>query len=569
MIKMKISKITKSLTKHLTAVCLCLIFPVLLTGCGAALTEEGTQTQVNAGSEIPTTGETPAKDQTEGANASETESASDTEGLIASGQNSNTDTTEETVMPSKIILNVMPEAGKAVNEANPLITNMYCADPTAIEYKGRLYVYGTNDTQQYLFDTEGSNSYEKIKSLIMISTDDMVNWTYHGTIETGKIAPWIIASWAPSIVSRVEEDGETHFYLYFSNSGWGVGVLTATSPTGPWTDPLGKSIIDGNTKGIGKTAPFDPGVVIDKNGVGWLSFGGSESGEDDDANFMPGGARIVQLGEDMISLASEISEIPAPYHFEANEMNYINGTYVYTYNTSWANRVKWEIKDDLPPPACSMCYMTTTTPLVPESWVYRGYYFKNPGENGLDYSNNHTHLQKYGGRYYLFYHTLSLQRKLGVGGGFRSIFADEIEVDEENLKINTTRPTSIGMYQTKAFDPFRANMAATLAVSAGLSFEPDGENTFVTSNGAGSWELIRKVNFSEGASNFVASVKGTGIIEIRLDSLEADPAGYVEFSNGDWENLRVSLAYSVSGVHDLYFVFSSENASMYTWSFDM
>lgn len=188
---------------------------------------------------------------------------------------------------------------------NPLISNIFCADPTAVEYEGRLYVYGTNDQQQYeAVGAEGSNTYEHIKLLVMLSTDDMVNWTYHGTIDVGEISPWAIASWAPSVVSRVEEDGKTHFYLYYSNSGWGVGVLTADSPTGPWTDPLGKSIIDGNTKGLdGCKTPFDPGVVIDDEGTGWLSFGGGEDS-----------ARIVRLGSDMISLDSDIKKIPSSYH---------------------------------------------------------------------------------------------------------------------------------------------------------------------------------------------------------------------------------------------------------------
>ena len=31
---------------------------------------------------------------------------------------------------------------------NPISTNIFCADPTAVEYEGRLYVYGTNDTEQ-------------------------------------------------------------------------------------------------------------------------------------------------------------------------------------------------------------------------------------------------------------------------------------------------------------------------------------------------------------------------------------------------------------------------------------
>ena len=93
----------------------------------------------------------------------------------------------------------------------------------------------------------------------MMSTDDMVNWTYHGNIPVGKIAPWIMNSWAPSIVKRVEDDGKTHFYLYFSNSGFGTGVITATSPVGPWTSPLDKSLVDANTEGLGDCrVPFDP-----------------------------------------------------------------------------------------------------------------------------------------------------------------------------------------------------------------------------------------------------------------------------------------------------------------------
>lgn len=32
---------------------------------------------------------------------------------------------------------------------NPLIDFQFTADPTAVEYEGRLYVYGTNDQQQF------------------------------------------------------------------------------------------------------------------------------------------------------------------------------------------------------------------------------------------------------------------------------------------------------------------------------------------------------------------------------------------------------------------------------------
>ena len=91
--------------------------------------------------------------------------------------------------------------------ANPLLDFIFVADPTSVEYNGRLYVYGTNDTQQLdSVGKDGKNTYQYIHSLVMLSTDDMVNWTYHGLIEVKVLSPWGIASWAPSIVSRVESD---------------------------------------------------------------------------------------------------------------------------------------------------------------------------------------------------------------------------------------------------------------------------------------------------------------------------------------------------------------------------
>ena len=89
---------------------------------------------------------------------------------------------------------------KSVKTANPISPGRFCADPTAIEYRGRLYVYGTSDHQQYeAVGIEGKNTYDKIKSIEVLSTDDMVNWTYHGVIDVKSVAPWITNSWAPSI----------------------------------------------------------------------------------------------------------------------------------------------------------------------------------------------------------------------------------------------------------------------------------------------------------------------------------------------------------------------------------
>ena len=90
---------------------------------------------------------------------------------------------------------------KSTSNGNPISASVFCADPTAIDYNGRLYVYGTNDHQQYIVNKKtGSNGYGNIKSLVVFSTDDMVNWTFHGTIDVGKVCSWAGQSWAPSAV---------------------------------------------------------------------------------------------------------------------------------------------------------------------------------------------------------------------------------------------------------------------------------------------------------------------------------------------------------------------------------
>jgi hypothetical protein len=455
---------------------------------------------------------------------------------------------------------------------NPIIANIFCADPTAVEFEGRLYVYGTCDEQQYLsVGASGKNTYEHIKSLVMLSTDDMVNWTYHGVINVSKIAPWAYASWAPSITSRVESDGRTHFYLYYSNSGFGVGVLTATSPVGPWTDPIGHSIVDKNTKGLGDCeAPFDPGVVIDDNGVGWLTFGGGSPNKSKGTDYLPGNARIVKLGSDMISIASDIIEIDTPYHFEANELNFINGTYVYTYNTNWAGRSAWKVKGKSAPTTCSMVYMTTKTPLDASSWVYQGCYFRNPGEFQMEYSNNHTHLQKYQGKYYLFYHSLFPQKTRGTEGGFRSLCVDEIPVDENALIITRRDGTKKGVSQIKSVNPYQMNQAETMANSAEVNYVETDEtgNLLVAGAKSGAWILVKDVDFGSGAAAVVAQVSGKGKISVCLDTEENKPVATIAGAAGEMTEVRGAVKGAATGKHDVYFVFDGSGIQFDSWQFE-
>jgi len=455
------------------------------------------------------------------------------------------------------------------NNGNPLLDFNFNADPTAVEHEGRLYVYATNDHQQLdIVGPEGNNGYQHIHSLVMMSTDDMVNWTFHGYIDVKSLSPWGIASWAPSITKRMEADGKTHFYLYYSNCGVGVGMLTATSPVGPWTDPLGKNVVDKQSEGLGNCgAPFDPGVVVDDEGRGWLSFGGGSNQFGTEYN--PGNARIVRLTDDMMHLDSPITEIKAPYHFEANELNYINGTWVYTYNTSWVERKEWPLEIEKPS-ICCMSYMTSKTPLDTDSWEYQANYFKNPMDYGFLPSNNHTHLHKFQGEYYLLYHTLVLEEHRNGKGGFRSVCIDKIKVNEENLTIHMGEATRTGVDQLKPLYPFNWVQAETVAATHNIRFVPTGRpgDTAAACHTDGQILKIRGVDFHTAPQEVNVVVRGPGKLTVRLDHpKEGQIIANLSFEGDEWKEVTEKITVPVSGQHDLFFITSEGDFQFDKWKF--
>ena len=455
------------------------------------------------------------------------------------------------------------------NDGNPLLDFNFNADPTAVEHEGRLYVYATNDHQQLdIVGPEGNNGYQHIHSLVMMSTDDMVNWTFHGYIDVKSLSPWGIASWAPSITKRVEADGKTHFYLYYSNCGVGVGMLTATSPVGPWIDPLGRNVVDKQTEGLGNCgAPFDPGVVVDAEGRGWLSFGGGSNQFGTEYN--PGNARIVRLADDMMHLDSPIVEIEAPYHFEANELNYLNGTWIYTYNTSWVERKEWPLETEKPS-ICCMSYMTSQTPLDTDSWVYQANYFKNPMDYGFLPSNNHTHLHKFQGEYYLLYHTLALEEHRNGKGGFRSVCIDKISVDEDNLTIHMGEATRAGVDQLKPFNPFAWVPAETVAATHNVRFVPTGRpgDTAAACHTDGQILKVRGVDFQAAPQSVSVVVRGPGKLTVRLDHpKEGQEIAVLSFEGDEWKEVTEQITIPVSGQHDLFFITSEGDFQFDKWKF--
>ena len=467
---------------------------------------------------------------------------------------------------------------KAADENNPISANIFCADPTALEYNGRLYVYGSNDHQQFVLSgKEKSNDYTQIKSIVVFSTDDMVNWTFHGTIDAKKLCsswvtnPWYQGfgvSWAPSVTWRHNESTDKdEFFLYFCNSSHGVGVLRAESPIGPWKSPNNKLLIHYDTPGANAAstnANFDPGVVIDGNGVGWLSFGGLGPSQ-----IQPEAARIIKLKPNMTEIDGSAVKIHAPYHFEANELNVIGGKYVYTYCSNWAERKdsEWDAYKQehginvSKPNTCTMCYMVSDNPTDPDSWVYEGVYGPHPG---MGTNNNHSHLQKFQGKYYHLYHGASLMQKLqGAGeigpdcGIYRSLCVNVASVNESTATISQVTPNLTGCKQIKNLNPYEWQQAETMANCGGVEYQDFTnikKNTKINTLGndasenmqvkmkANSWINVRSVDYGEtGAVKFTLRAKGTGTLEVRNGMTPRTTMATVEFSSTEMEEKSVDI----------------------------
>ena len=487
---------------------------------------------------------------------------------------------------------------KSTSNGNPISASVFCADPTAIDYNGRLYVYGTNDHQQYIVNKKtGSNGYGNIKSLVVFSTDDMVNWTFHGTIDVGKICSWAGQSWAPSAVWRTTSAGKDEFFVYFANGGGSVGVMKSTkSPVGPFTSPNSQPMIRHGMAGVDPCNwLFDPGAVIDSTGQGWIGFGGGDP-QSSGSKLWPGNSRIAKLKPSMTAIDGSAVNMPAPYLFEASELNIIGGRFVYTYNTSWSDRNDWtkfEGRNGQPAPSsCSMCYMVSDNPLDPNSWEYRGEYVPNEGNFGMGWGNNHTHLHKFQGKYYLFYHSTVLESAMkdgkamdGGASGYRSIGVNVATVNESKQTINKMTLNKTGVTAIKNLDPYQLQEAETMATCGGFTYEDFSnitKNTGISSLGndasralqlklkAGAWTQLRKVDFgTEGAGSFMLRAKGTGTVEIRLGTKTAKPAASLDFTSTAYQDFNIPVDPAVfKGVKTVFLVCTAATtAYIDAWQF--
>ncbi|MBQ8548325.1 MAG: family 43 glycosylhydrolase [Lachnospiraceae bacterium] len=477
----------------------------------------------------------------------------------------------------------MAETMKPLGTDTPLMTQRFGADPCALVYDGRVYIYMTGDRIEY--DSSANpkdNSYSKINTLNVISSDDLVNWTDHGTIyAAGRdgAAKWGGNSWAPAAACK-EIDGEMKFFLYFANGGNGIGVLTADSPIGPFKDPIGQALISRSTPNCANVDwLFDPAVMVDDDGSAYIYFGGGVP-QGKAAN--PGTGRMAKLGDDMVSLATEPVAFDIPYLFEDSGINKVGDNYIYSYCTNWnvdaAGTAEYGFTN------ANIAYMVSDSPMGP--FTYAGVALKHPGNYFAgDYNNNHHAIFEFNGEWYITYHTRILADEYGVSGlNYRSTHITKINVNEEDLFETVQKADTKSLVQQKYLNPYEKVEAETMATMAGINTTQadmisksfGSGNMVLNQIHNGDWLALYGVDFGEnGASEYTAAVcakKNTrGAIQIRLDSLEGEVVGCVEFGeNADgknFEEVTAELSTKVTGVHDLIFVFVGEGYTVDYWQF--
>ncbi len=475
---------------------------------------------------------------------------------------------------------------------NPLFDYKFGADPYAITYNGRVYIYTTNDSQQlehtkdeHGYPTKG-NGFDKINTLNVFSSADMVNWTDHGEISVdGKGAASL--SWAPAVGHKTI-NGQEKFFLYFANGGNGIYVLESDSPIGPFEAPATGSTLITKNMPQGQNIPylFDPAVLVDDDGTGYLYYGGGfPDGASQEVVNNPKTFRVVKLKDNMVELDGDAKMIEAPGNFEDSGIHKYNGKYYFTYCSNFANDLDITGRGNI-------CAMVSDKPM--EGFEFAGIVFPNQGTffGAGTGGNNHHCFFEFNGKNYLTYHAQTLAVELGFSGdnqsGYRSTHIDEFEYGE-NDSINVVG-TWDKRKQVKDLNPFERVEAETIAWSKGIKAavcEEEGPlvdelNMMVTEITNGDYLAVSGVDFDEGANKFtmhaaVTEDQAGGKVELYLDSTTGEKVGEIQVvtpeDGNEWTDVSCDLDDTkVKGKHNLYMVFKGTEGKqlMYAdyWKFD-
>jgi hypothetical protein len=292
---------------------------------------------------------------------------------------------------------------------NPIIRDIFTADPAALVFKDTFYLYTGHDEQ-----VVGGNGFI-MKDWHIFSSTDMKNWADLGAKLSLTAFNWAKGdAWAGQCVQKGDK-----FYWYVPMShktinGFAIGVAVSNSPTGPFVDAKGSALITNDlTTDVNITwDDIDPTIFVDDDGQAYMYWGNTS-------------CKYIKLKSNMIDTDGLIQYVKLPNYTEAPWLHKRNGVYYLSYASGFPERI---------------AYATSNSPIGP--WTYKGIV------NDLvkNSPTNHQAIIEYKGTWYYVYHNGALPS----GGEFRrSVCIDTLYYNDDGTmkKIKQTlgQPVKIGL----------------------------------------------------------------------------------------------------------------------------
>jgi arabinoxylan arabinofuranohydrolase len=437
-------------------------------------------------------------------------------------------------------IGLIPTLAQPARADNPIVQTIYTADPAPLVHNGRVYLYTGHD--------EDNSTYFTMKEWRVYSSADMVNWTDHGSPMSVATFSWASAdAWAGQVVSR---NGKFYWYVPVKNRSTGrmaIGVGVSTSPTGPFTDAIGRPLAE--------NGEIDPTVFIDDDGQAYLYWGNPN-------------LWYVRLNSDMISYSGGVTQIPlttAGFGTRTGNTSrptlYEEGPWVYKRNGVYYNVFAAK--------CCSEFIGYSTAPGPTGPWTYRGTVMPTQGSS----FTNHAGVIDFNGGSYFFYHNGALP---GGSGYTRSVAVEKFTYNADGT-IPTMTMTTAGAPQNGTLNPYARQEAETIAWGSGVETEPSSEGGMNVANiENGDYVKVKGVAFGSGATSFtarVASATSGGRLEVRTGSPTGALAGTCTVpGTGGWQAwTTVSCGLTgLTGTQDLYLRFTGGSGFLFNvnwWQF--
>ena len=409
----------------------------------------------------------------------------------------------------------------------PVVQTKFTADPAPMVYQDTVFLYTTHDE-------DDARGYEfKMKDWLLYTSTDMVNWQDHGAVASLKDFKWYDGdngAWAEQVIER---NGK--FYMYCPIHGYGIGVLVADSPYGPFHDPIGKPLVWQKEHWY----DIDPSVWIDDDGQAYMYWGNPHT-------------YYVKLNEDMISTSGEIHQLPHITDYQEGPWIYKRDSkyYLAFASTCCPEGIGYAMSDKITGP-----------------WQYKGHIMNHTYKT----RGNHPGIIDYKGHSYVFGLNYDLLRLItDEHSERRSVSCAEMQYNADGtiqelpyFRENVLNPVS-------TFNPYRRVEAETMSWGWGLKTVETAtfpKGIQLCNIDDGETLMLRHVDFGhKGAKRFiasVASVKKGSAIEVHLDHADGPLAGVLVLSGNGQSSCKLKAP---RGIHDLVFVFKgAAQTDLFLW----